>query len=217
VQHPHHVPIFILIELTSETLGAGYTQALPWGKTELADLEKEILSVFPPETIIKPDDIRGSARTLPDALQAHGWPRLDDVRGKVMFGMDNEGQERTDYLDGHPVLEKRILFVSVPPENPAAAWMKCNDPIKDFDRIQSLVKAGFLVRTRADESTKQARKNDPAMRDHALASGAQFVSTDYPEPDQRFSSYCVQFNGSWVARGNPVNQPSNPVHEDVEQ
>ena len=52
------------------------------------------------------------------------------------------------------------MFVRVEPRTPAAAWFKVNDPIKDFDKIQRLVKAGFLVRTRADADTRQARKGD---------------------------------------------------------
>jgi hypothetical protein len=126
LKHPRHVPIFILIELKDQSVGAGFTQAEPWSTEALVELEREILSVFPQEGIIKPDDIRGDAKTLPAALQAHGWPTLNAARGKVMFGMDNEGREQAEYLAGHPALEGRILFVSVPPENPAAAWMKCN-------------------------------------------------------------------------------------------
>ena len=215
--NPRHVPIFILIELKTETLGAGYTHALSWRKAELVELEREILSVFPRQAIIAPDDVRGSARTLPEGLRAHGWPLLDNVRGKVLFGMDNEGEERDQYLKGHPALEGRLLFVSVPPENPAAAWIKLNDPILDFEKIQGSVRAGLLVRTRSDEPTEHARSNDVAMRDKALASGAQFVSTDYPSPNPAFSPYCVRFEGNTVARGNPVNGPSHLVHEDLEK
>jgi hypothetical protein len=213
--HPQHIPVFILIELKSETLGAGFTRALPWGSTELAELEREILSVFPRETILTPDDVRGAAKTLPEALRQHGWPLLYTVRGKVLFGLDNQGSERDQYLLGHPALKGRILFVSVSPENPAAAWMERNDPIKDFEEIQKLVRAGFLVRTRADEPTEQARANDVKMRDHALASGAQYISTDYPEPNLNFSTYHVQFEGGPVARINPVNGPANFVDGNI--
>ena len=64
---------------------------------------------------------------------------------------------------------------------------------------------GFLVRTRADSDTRQARLNDPSQRDKAFASGAQFVSTDYPEPNPAFSAYAVRFERGIVARANPVN------------
>ena len=68
-----------------------------------------------------------------------------------------------------------------------------------------LVKAGFLVRTRADADTRQARAGDVTQRDRALASGAQFISTDYREPDKRFSDYSVSFPGGQVARSNPIS------------
>ncbi len=213
--HPRHIPIFILIELKDENLGTNFTQTLPWGQAELAELEREINSVFPRDAILKPDDVRDAARTLPEALRQHGWPLLDKVRGKVLFGMDNEGRERDEYLMGHPALEGRSLFVSVPPTNPAAAWMERNDPIKDFLEIQNLVKDGFLVRTRADEPTEQARANDTKMRDHALASGAQYISTDYPEPNLNFSPYHVQFESGHVARINPVNGPANFLDKNI--
>ena len=110
-----------------------------------------------------------------------------------MFGMDNKGAIRDLYLKGHPALACRLLYVSVPPAHPAAAWMKENDAIEDSGRIQSLVKGGFLVRTRADSDTTEVRTNDTRRRDQALASGAQFVSTDYPEPNPAFSTYAVRF------------------------
>jgi hypothetical protein len=96
------------------------------------------------------------------------------------------------------------MFTSVSADHPAAAWMKINDPINDFDKIQQAVKSGFLVRTRADSDTKQARKNDTIQRDRAIDSGAQFISTDYPEPDLRWSQYRVQWPDRAVYRRNPV-------------
>ena len=197
--HPRHVPVFILLELKGES-----APAIPFDEVQLENLEREILSVFPRESILKPDDVRRGAATLPDALRQSGWPLLDSVRGRVMFGLDNEGAVRDRYLEGHPALQGRLIFVSVPPTNPAAAWMKRNDPVRGFDEIQDLVRAGFLVRTRADSDTAEARANDSRKRERALASGAQFVSTDYPEPDSRFSPYCVRLPGHAVARMNPV-------------
>jgi hypothetical protein len=127
-----------------------------------------------------------------------------------MFGLDNEGALRDAYLHGHPALEGRLLFVSVSSTNPAAAWMKENDSVEGFGRIQDLVRRGFLVRTRADADTVEARRNDTRRRDLAFASGAQFISTDYPEPNPAFSSYCVHFEGGTMARVNPVNGAGSP-------
>ncbi len=208
-RHPRHFPICILVELKDEAIAPEFTQPIPFGVDELAAVEAEILSVFKRREILKPDDIRGTFSTLPEALAKRGWPRLDAVRGKVMFALDNGGKVRDLYLENHPALQGRLMFVSVDEAHPAAAWMKVNDPVTGFDRIQGFVQAGFLVRTRADADTVQARTNDPTQRERALASGAQFISTDYPEPNPAFSDYQVRFEKGMVVRNNPVN--GNPA------
>jgi hypothetical protein len=203
--HPRHVPIMILLELKGDPEKGLPTRPLPFERKALEGLEAEILSVFSRPEIVTPDDVRGSFASLPEAIRKQGWPTLDAVRGRVMFALDNEDEVRDTYLEGHPALEGRLLFVSVAETQPAAAWFKINDPIADFDRIRRLVAAGFLVRTRADADTRQARSGDTTRRDKALSSGAQFVSTDYPVPDARFTSYRVQLPGRVVARLNPVS------------
>jgi hypothetical protein len=201
-----HVPILILVELKDEAIFGLPTQPVKFGKAELDQVDAEILSVFDRSEILTPDRVRGRFETLPEAIQKRGWPRLDEVRGLVMFALDNEGVVRDRYLDGHPALRGRIMFTTVADRtHPAAAWFKINDPIKEFDRIQQLVREGFLVRSRADADTKQSRANDVTQRDKAMASGAQFISTDYPEPDRRFSAYSVRFPSGFVARPNPVS------------
>jgi hypothetical protein len=216
-QHPSHVPVFILIELKEDADGPELTKPIPFGENELATLEAEIASVIPRQKILAPDDVRRGEKSLPEALHKYGWPELDSVRGKVLFGLDNESAVRDLYLKGHPALEGRLLFVSVPRTNSAAAWMKMNDPIHDFTEIQNLVRSGFLVRTRADADTRQARANDTTQRDAALASGAQFVSTDYAEPNKVLSIYCVRFKHEIVARANPVSGSSLSPDMDLEK
>jgi hypothetical protein len=216
-RHPGHFPVFILLELKEDQPDPALTRPVPFGEQELNALEAEILSVFARRKILTPDDVRGQAATLPEALRQHGWPMLRAVRGKVIFGLDNETLVRDLYLKGHPALAGRLVFVSVPPRHPAAAWMKDNDPVEDFDRIQGLVKAGFLVRTRADADTVEARTNDTRRRDKALASGAQFISTDYPEANPALSSYVVRFEDGVVVRTNPVNGDSSLRGMDLEK
>jgi hypothetical protein len=212
--HPRHVPILILIEPKDEAIPALPTRPVPFDKAALDSIDAEILSVFDRTQVLAPDDVRGTSGALPDAIRSRGWPTLASCRGKVMFALDNEDKLRDLYLDGHPALRKRLLFVSVPREHPAAAWMKRNDPVGEFDEIQALVRDGFLVRTRADADTKQSRTNDATQRDKALASGAQFVSTDYPEPRAEFSPYCVRLPGRVVARANPLNGPASTTDFD---
>ncbi len=58
-------------------------------------------------------------------------------------------------------------------------------------RIAADVRAGFLVRTRADEFAVEARGNDTARRDAAFASGAQIVTTDFLVADAKIGAYKV--------------------------
>jgi hypothetical protein len=135
----------------------------------------------------------------------------------VFFCFDNENSARTDYLDGHPSLRGRVMFTSSAPPADAAGFVKLNDPIGDFARIQELVGQGYIVRTRADADTVQARSGDTTMRDAAITSGAQFVSTDYPVPDPRFGTgYFVAIPGGMPARCNPISAPAECTAADIE-
>ena len=203
-KNPKHVPIFILLELKDRELSRAFARPVKWDAEQLANLEKEIQSVFDAGSIITPDLVRGDAKTLREAVLGQGWPLLKSCRGKVLFALDNGDPVRNEYLKLKPDLKGALLFASVGERHPAAAFFKINDPVRNFDRIQRLVKAGFLVRTRADADTVEARKNDPKRRDKALASGAQMVSTDFPVAVPAVSTYSVQLPGGAAYRVNPV-------------
>ena len=101
--------------------------------------------------------------------------------------------------------ERPAVFVSVAPEHPQAAWLKRNDPVGQFAEIQQLVRRNFLVRTRADADTQESRSGDTARRERAFASGAQYISTDFPEADVRFTDYAVCWPAGVAGRRNPVS------------
>lgn len=205
-KHRDHLPIFVLLELKSDSFSP-LTKPLPWDVKALEVLEQELLAVMPRERIVAPDDVRGEQKTLREAVVANGWPKLSKLRGKFMFLLDNEDRVRDVYLKPSSTLAKRLLFVSVGREHPAAAFMKRNDPIGSFAEIQSLVHAGFLVRTRADSGTTEARRNDTRRRDLAFASGAQLISSDYPAADKRFSEYRIRFENDAMVRERPALEP----------
>jgi hypothetical protein len=218
--NPSHLPIAVLVELKDEPLSFGaftFTTPEPWTTARMDELDAEIRSVMDPEDLITPDDVRGSAATLEEAVTTTGWPTIGESRGKVMFMMDNGGGFRTDYLAGHPSLEGRVLFTNANPGDDDAAFIKRNDA---FDAsIPDLVAAGYVVRTRSDGDTREARANDTGPRDAALASGAQWVSTDYQAPGMALgftTDYVVQIPGGTVARCNPVLQPEDCVDAELE-
>ena len=208
--HPEHLPIMVLIEAKDDPipdpLNLGFTVPLPIGAAEFDALDAEIRSVFPPEQLITPDDVRGGMASLEEAVLTRGWPTLRASRGKVLFALDNGGDKRDAYLQGHPALEGRVLFTNSTPGDPDAAFVKLNDPIGDGEMIRDVVAQGYIVRTRADADTYEARTGDTTPRDAALAGGAQYVSTDYPVPNPDFGTgYFVEIPGGSVARCNPIN------------
>lgn len=209
--NPRHVPILILVELKDESHDLLPTQPLPFDREQIDSVDREILAVLPRDHLFTPDDLRGSADTLPEAIQKTGWPKVDQLRGKILCALDNEDAIRDRYLEQHPALRDRLMFASVGEGQAAAAWFKVNDAVRDFDRIQRLVRDGFLVRTRADVGSDEARRNDVARRDRALASGAQWISTDYPEPRREWSDYHVRWDGGVEWRRNPVNGELEPA------
>jgi len=205
--HKDHVPIFILLETKQEDLPPQYQARSPEKFTSATfdALDAEIRSVFHANEMITPDQVRGEHATLEAAVLRNEWPSLAAARGKVVFLMDQRPVGPV-YLEGHPALRGRVIFTNAEPGQPDCAFTEENDGTQET--IAALVRKGYLVRTRTDADTKQARTNDTSRRDIALASGAQLLSTDYPasEPSQ-WTPYSVGLPGGAVARCNPVNGP----------
>ena len=143
--------------------------------------------------------------TLEAAVRAGHWPTLAESRGKVIFLMDQKNAGPI-YTAGHPLLQGRVLFTNSDPGKPDAAFVEENEGTPQL--IDQLVRQGYIVRARADESTIAARTNDTTRRDALLHSGAQMISTDYPlsEPS-KWTGYSVGFADGLPARCNIINAP----------
>ncbi|HEY3948926.1 phosphatidylinositol-specific phospholipase C1-like protein [Phenylobacterium sp.] len=208
--HPDHVPLFILVETkTDKPIPAipGMVSPEPFTPQAMDALDAEIRSVFQPGEVITPDQVRGKYATLPEAVSHGGWPTLKAARGKVVFLLDQRNVT-APYLEGHPALKGRMIFTNAKPGDPDAGFVEHNDA--DPAAIAALVKQGYIVRTRSDADTKEGRTGDTSVRDRALASGAQMVSTDYPwyEP-ARWTGYTAALPGKASVRCNPVNAPKS--------
>jgi hypothetical protein len=205
--HKDHVPIFILLETKQSELPPEYHARSPEKFTSATfdALDAEIRAVFRPNEMITPDQVRGKHATLEEAVLRNEWPTLAAARGKVVFLMDQRPVGPV-YLEGHPSLRGRVIFTNAEPGQPDCAFTEENDGAQE--EIAALVRKGYLVRTRTDADTNQARANDTVRREIALASGAQLLSTDYPESEpSQWTPYSVGLPGGAVARCNPVNGP----------
>ena len=204
--NPRHVPILILINAKDAPIDQpGAVAPLPFDAAAFDALDGELLSGFERSRIVAPDDVRRDAATLRDGATTDGWPLLDDARGKLVFTLDEDPAIVEIYARGRGSLEGLPMFVNAVSERADhAAYVTLNDPVGGAQRIRDAVRAGLLVRTRADADTREARTGDTRRRDAALASGAQYVSTDYYLPRADLGPYRVALPDGTTERCNPI-------------
>ncbi|MCP4125103.1 MAG: hypothetical protein GY751_25490 [Bacteroidetes bacterium] len=195
--HPDHFPLFVLMELKDQFFPFEIPNVVdPFDEYTIPFVAQEILDIFPEEKLITPTDLRTHA-TLEASIAANGWPLLAEARGKTFFIiMDSEEIEETVFgSNEYSIVQNNNLFkIMDDPYDPA---------------IGSLIDQGYMVRTRSDGGTAEARTGNTEKRDAAFASGAQIISTDYYRPDPRhlflpneWTDYEVQWPGGHTARSN---------------
>ena len=205
--HPGHLPIFILVEnKDGKPREEGFVTPETITPETFDRLDAEVRSVFPASEMIVPDDVRGSHKTLEEAILSTGWPSLETARGKVIFLLD---QRRVGplYTQGHSSLEGRVFFTNAAPGTADAAFTEVNNSASDPDLVPGLIRKGYLVRTMTDPGPAGVRANDTKKRDASIASGAQILSTDYPIHEGAESGYFVEVDHG-TARCNPVLKPT---------
>ncbi|WP_233222070.1 Ca2+-dependent phosphoinositide-specific phospholipase C [Allosphingosinicella deserti] len=206
--HPDHLPIMITINAADTPSNrSGIASPLPLDDAGLLDaLDAEIRSVLPGKRLITPDDVRGTAATLRDAVRTRGWPALSAARGRIYILLDVRPAVSDAYRAGHPSLAGRAMFGWYADDQPESAVQIVQDPLVDGDRIRAWVSGGIIVRTRTDANTREARARDYSKAEAALASGAQAVSTDYypGAPDPLGTGFVVTLPDGAMARCSPV-------------
>ncbi len=206
--HPRHLPIMITINAADTPSDRPeISRPIPLDdKTLLDSLDKEIRSVLAGKRLITPDEVRGTAPTLREAVQTQGWPTLAAARGRIYVLLDVRKAVSDVYREGHPSLASRTMFGWYPDDQPESAIQIVQDPLLDSAKIRRWVGEGVIVRTRTDANTVEARSRDYTKAGAAMASGAQAVSTDYypGAPDPLQTGFTVALPGRAMARCNPL-------------
>jgi hypothetical protein len=187
-QNPAHDPIFITMNTNDEKIPQ-LRDPLPFTKIAYDSLDMEIRSVLK-ERVIDPDKVRKAGMNLEESILKHGWGDLSNYKNGFIFVLDAspESSQHDLYIKNNPNLSNRVFFTNSKEGTPSAAIRIINDPIVDFEYIRSLVKKGYIIRTRADADTKEARENDYSRLEKAKESGAHIISTDYYQPSRFFKS-----------------------------
>ena len=190
--NPTHSPIWISFNAKDN-----YILGLPMPETFTHEAFLLMDSIF--------EEMFGDKLIRPRDIVDLQWPFLSEARGKFILILDEGGIKRDIYFEGW---KQRPMFINAPEGHPAAAIMIINDPIGQFDEIQRLVKAGYMIRTRADADTREARDNDTRRKVAAFESGAQAVSTDYYIPATHFGNE-YQVSLPEPVQCNPITAPKN--------
>lgn len=203
-QHPDHHPIFILINAKDGQVPMTVSP-LSFTGSALDSIDLEVRTYLGMDKLITPDQVRGDYESLEKAVLAGNWPTMEDARGKFLFVLDESEEKIRRYLTEKPELENAVLFVNLKEGNPEAGFRIINNPVDNETYIQDLVRKGYIIRTRADSDTKEARSGDYTKFEKAKASGAQVISTDYYLPSTLFpSDFSVSFDGKTFERPNPI-------------
>ncbi|SHN09840.1 Rhodanese-related sulfurtransferase [Cyclobacterium lianum] len=209
--HPNHLPVFITLNAKDQNYPQrGFAEALAFDEQAFRLLDQVIMAKLGAEKLIRPVDISGTQRSLKEALTEKGWPDLEAAKGKFVWVLDEKEEKTKTYLSSQAAGESAVFFVTVPEDHPMAGIFILNDPVGQEAQIRDLVKKGFLVRTRADADTREARMKDTRRMEKAFESGAQLISTDYYLPDPRWEgAYQVRFPDNSYSRINPAFSAKN--------
>ncbi len=205
--HRAHHPMVVQFEVKDGYPGDEQAESY------FAKLHNELTSVWPLSRIVTPKMVQGSYASLPEALLADGWPTLGQTRGMILFTMNNGGDIARAYTHEHSSLEGRLIFPQAVPGDAWAAIAVLNDP--DDKTIPSALAANMLVRTRADSGGNEAVANDKTRFEAALASGAHFITTDFPAPVDAHD-YWIEIPGGTPSRCNPASAPAECTSKAIE-
>jgi len=185
--HPDHHPITIFVNVRDEPFAdPRMPKIAPFDDAALLALDDSARRIFGAKHLVTPDEVRGNHATLRAGVTGGGWPTLRSARGKILLVLDSSPKIAETYRTGHPSLRGRAMFAFYPEGDAEASVFNLQDPVAEEERARRLVAQGFLVRTRSDADTHEARNHDYTRLQAALRSGAQIISTDYykgaPDP-----------------------------------
>jgi hypothetical protein len=208
--HRAHHPILVLIEpkdagppKNTELPEDGDPFTLPFTEAEYARLDAQLIEALGADRVLTPGDVTRRGLSLRESIARFGWPRLDAVRGQVLFLVDGD-DHAAPYSRGWTSLAGRSMFVQAEADSPVAAFVG-RDGARlagedKYARMARLVAAGFMVRDLTSPGEFAAAK----------AAGAQFLSTDEPSE--------LELSGDPAApsRCNPVTAPASCTARAIE-
>lgn len=178
--NPNHLPITVIIEPKKYAFPAnGMKKFSLQYANELDKIIRDTLK----DKLCTPADMLRDYESFRDMRLNDDWCKVSDLLGKVMILL-HPCDTTTDYIAQDYSVKSQAMFPALTYGNKNdsfASFLLINDPQTAFDTSEEIIdNLKFVVRTRADkymDVTEEGRKN-------ADLSGAQIVSTDYPQRDR---------------------------------
>ncbi len=203
IKHPLHCPLFINLEVKSSSPAdvskflrwIGFKRATKFTENTFHLLDSIIESNFSADQLYTPVDMKKKNTSLRARINNEGWPLYDDCRGKIFFVLEG------DNIDLYKNKVDRPLFVYGEKEDDNVIFLLRNDPLNNEKEINALT-AKYIVRTRSDAGTLEARKNDYTRFFAALTSNAQIISTDYYKADPTIGKFVIRLGEEFILRAH---------------
>jgi hypothetical protein len=213
--NPGHAPIIIILEakgvgrqvtrLTAQGLRED-RRGTEFSGTDWQRVEADIKTVLGPGRIFTPAQLRGSYKTMREALAARGWPRFGDLRGKFIFIASGSHAAKQAVSS----LRDPVLFVFHELDHPEAAFVAELDPFSP--QIEVMIEAGLIVAAYADHGLVEAGMGQTERRDRLMKAGVQLIMTDFPFESPAFPNYQVVFpEGGYVRRSGGSAGRTDPA------
>ena len=172
--HPNHLPLLILLEIKSDWMMLDpFLQS--FDASVFAKLDSMLSDVFQ-DGLFAPRDMLEDGKTLKETVQTSGWPKLNELLGKVVFIIHPHNTYVPMYYEMDETLQSQNMFLGVYQqqiEEDYASFIVHNDPNPEV--IQPLINQNFIVRTRLDANLR-IFTND---WESGIGSGAQILSSDF--------------------------------------
>ncbi len=222
--NPQHEALWLLIEPKDRSDPSDYFEEPI--SNHFPELENIIESALGTDNIYKPSELRGNYASLRERIQKDGWPTVDKTRGKIILVLNSSDLNKKIYAKSKKRQSELLMLLKASPDELLSStpprydmvYTEVGNPLGNEKYIQTLVKKGFMVRTRADErglDDPQAKQGNNIRAQAALASGAQIISTDLPARVAE-TSYFFEIPGGHPARCNPLNAPDSCKPELIE-
>jgi len=196
--NPDHLPITVIIEPKRIFLPIENMEFFNMDYVGVLDnMLREILG----DKLFTPSDMLRDYASFGEMRAADDWCKVKDMLGKVLILLHDTGVTE-DYIDLDPSIKTQAMFPMLRPndaDRDCASFLIINSPKEVAEcKADILDSKKLIARTRSDEFNNITEE----LRETAISSGAQIISTDYPPRDDLApGGYAVTFgNGKTVSK-----------------